>query len=183
LLSAPPATVPETVRDAVLARLMGCSAGARALTELVSLLPGRTPSWLVRTLLGDVGGAADEAVARGLLRYQEETLRFRHELGRLAVEGAVPHARAQELHAAILRAMAAHDVDLSQLVHHASHAQDVPAVLRYSAPSDAAISVSRPFNTSVALRCCAQRRARLVTGRCGGCCAESTTYPIRATPA
>jgi hypothetical protein len=71
LLSAQPGTVPETVRDAVLARLMACSPAARALTELVSLLPGRTPSWLTHTLLGDVGPAVDEAVARGLLRYHE----------------------------------------------------------------------------------------------------------------
>jgi len=159
LLSAPPATVPETVRDAVLARLMGCSADARALTELVSLLPGRTPSWLVRTLLGDVGAAADEAVARGLLRYQEETLRFRHELGRLAVEGAVPHARAQELHAAILRAMAAHDVDLSQLVHHASHAQDVPAVLQYAPQAAARAMVAGAHREAVAHLATALRHA------------------------
>lgn len=132
LLSAPKDTVPETVRDAVLARLLQCSAAARELAELVSLLPGRTPSWLSRTLLGDVGAAADETVGRGLLRYHDEALAFRHELGRLAVESTVPRARAQALHGRILRALIEHDADLSQLVHHASYAQDEQAVLKYA---------------------------------------------------
>ena len=132
LLSAPKDTVPETVRDAVLGRLMQCSPAARELAELVSLLPGKTPFWLARALLGEVGEAADETVARGLLRYHDEALAFRHELGRLAVEGSVQRTRAQGLHGRILEALVGHDGDLSQLVHHASHAQDVAALLRYA---------------------------------------------------
>ncbi len=131
LLSAPD-TVPETVRDAVLARLLQCSPAARNLAELVSLLPGRTPVALTRTLLGDTAAAADEAVARGLLRYDEETLAFRHELGRLAVESTVPCGRAQTLHDRILRVLIDDSADLSQLVHHALHAQDTQAVLKYA---------------------------------------------------
>lgn len=132
LLSAPMDTVPETVRDAVLARLMQCSPAAREVAELVSLLPGRTEPWLTRTILGDIGAAADEAVTRGLLRYHDEALAFRHELGRLAVESTIPRARAQTLHRSILRVLVEHDADLSQLVHHASRAQDLKALLEYA---------------------------------------------------
>jgi ATP/maltotriose-dependent transcriptional regulator MalT len=132
LLSAPMDIVPESVRDAVLARLMQCSGPARELAELVSLLPGRTEPWLSRAILGDVGAAADEAVMRGLLRYHDESLAFRHELGRLAVASTIPRARAQALHQSILRSLIEHDADLSQLVHHASHAQDVKALLEFA---------------------------------------------------
>jgi DNA-binding CsgD family transcriptional regulator/tetratricopeptide (TPR) repeat protein len=132
LLSAPIDTVPETVRDAVLARLMLCSAAAREVAELVSLLPGRTEPWITRAILSDVGAAADEAVARGLLRYHEESLAFRHELGRLAVESTIPRAHARARHQSILRALIEHRADLSRLVHHAFHAQDVKAVLEYA---------------------------------------------------
>src|SRR5262249_58529761 len=59
-------------------------------------------------------------------------LAFRHELGRLAVASTVPGGRAQLLHARILRALAGHDADLSQLVHHATHAHDVAALLEYA---------------------------------------------------
>jgi DNA-binding CsgD family transcriptional regulator/tetratricopeptide (TPR) repeat protein len=178
LLAAQPGTVPETVRDAVLARLMACSVDARALTELVSLLPGRTPSWLTHTLLGDVGTAADEAVAHGLLRYHEDALGFRHELGRLAVEGAVPRARARELHGAILRALAVHDADLSQLVHHASHAQDVPALLQYAPQAAERAALAGAHREAVAHLATALRhadslsapeRARLLERHALGC--------------
>ena len=132
LLSGPTDTVPETVRDAVVARLMPCSPAARAVAELVSLLPGRTELWLARALLGEMGCAADEAAERGLLRYQEGTLAFRHELGRLAVESTVPRGRARELHQSILKCFIERNCDLSQIVHHAFHADDVQALLEYA---------------------------------------------------
>jgi DNA-binding CsgD family transcriptional regulator/tetratricopeptide (TPR) repeat protein len=132
LLSAPMNTVPETVRDAVLARLMQCSPAARELAEFVSLLPGRTESWLTRSILGDIGAAADEAVMRGLLRYHDQAIAFRHELGRLAVESTTPRARARELHQSILRSLIEQGADVSQLVHHASHAEDVKGILEYA---------------------------------------------------
>ncbi|MEP6885477.1 MAG: AAA family ATPase [Gammaproteobacteria bacterium] len=132
LLSAPIDAVPGTVRDAVLARLLQCSAAARELAELVSLVPGRTVPWITRSILGDVGAAADEAVARGLLRYHDEALAFRHELGRLAVESTIPRARAQALHQSILASLVEHNADLSQLVHHAALAQDIEALLEYA---------------------------------------------------
>jgi DNA-binding CsgD family transcriptional regulator/tetratricopeptide (TPR) repeat protein len=132
LLSAPKDAVPQTVRDAVLARLMQCTEGAREVAELVSLLPGRTEPWVIRAILGDAGDAADQAVACGLLKYRDEALAFRHELGRLAVESTIPRSRAQALHQRILRSLVEHHADLSQLVHHALHAQDVKALLEYA---------------------------------------------------
>ena len=132
LLSVPLDTVPETVRDAVLARLMQCSPAARDVAELVSLVPGSAEPWLLHGISGDIGAAADEAIVRGLLRYHGEALAFRHELGRLAVESIVPRALAQRLHQAILRTLIEHQADLSRLVHHASRAHDVQAVLEYA---------------------------------------------------
>jgi len=132
LLSAPPDTVPETVRDAVLARLMQCSPAAQDVAELVSMRPGRTELWLARALLGDMGAAADEAAERGLLRYQDAGLAFRHELGRLAVESTVARGRARELHQAILQQLVRRGSDLSQIVHHAVNAADEGAILEYA---------------------------------------------------
>jgi DNA-binding CsgD family transcriptional regulator/tetratricopeptide (TPR) repeat protein len=132
LLCAPTDAVPGTVRDAVLARLMQCSPGGREVAELVSLLPGRTEPWLVRAILGDFGAGADEVVERGLLRFHEGALAFRHELGRLAVASAIPRACAQALHQSILSTLIEHDADVSQLVHHALHAQDLKALLEYA---------------------------------------------------
>jgi len=132
LLAAPTDAVPETVRDAVLTRLMQCSPAAREVAELVSLVPGRTENWLTRSMLGDVSAAADEAMSHGLLRFVENALVFRHELGRLAVESTVSRLRATELHAGILRVLIEREADLSRLVHHAFHAQNVKAMLEYA---------------------------------------------------
>jgi DNA-binding CsgD family transcriptional regulator/tetratricopeptide (TPR) repeat protein len=132
LLSGSIDAVPETVRDAVLARLMQCSPAARELAELVSLVPGRSERWLMRSILGDIGTAADEAVMCGLLKHHDEALAFRHELGRLAVESTIPRARAQALHESILCRLIEHNADLSRLVHHASHAEDVKALIEYA---------------------------------------------------
>jgi DNA-binding CsgD family transcriptional regulator/tetratricopeptide (TPR) repeat protein len=131
-LCAPTDAVPGTVRDAVLARLMQCSSAGREVAEFVSLLPGRTEPWLTRALLGDIGAGADDAVERGLLRYHDGAVAFRHELGRLAVASAIPRASAQALHQSILGALVAHEADVSQLVHHALHAHDVKALLEYA---------------------------------------------------
>jgi DNA-binding CsgD family transcriptional regulator/tetratricopeptide (TPR) repeat protein len=132
LLSAPLDTIPETVRDAVLARLLQCSPAALELAELVSLVPGRADNWLTSALLGDTGVVADEAVARGLLRHHDAALGFRHELGRLAVESTIPRARARSMHRSILEHLVKRDADVSRLVHHASQAEDVDSVLRYA---------------------------------------------------
>jgi len=132
LLSAPMDTIPETARDAVLARLLQCSAAARGVAEFVSLVPGRSEIWLIRAILGDVDTAADEAVMSGLLRYHDQALMFRHELGRLAVESTVTRSRAHELHQRILGTLIERDADISQIVHHASHAQDIKALLEYA---------------------------------------------------
>jgi DNA-binding CsgD family transcriptional regulator/tetratricopeptide (TPR) repeat protein len=132
LLSVPTDAVPATVRDAVLARLMKCSPKAREVAELVSLVPGRTESWITRTILGDFGLAADEAVTRGLLRYHDSALAFRHELGRMAVASTIACARAEALHQSILNTLIRHNADLSQLVHHAALAQDMKALIEYA---------------------------------------------------
>jgi DNA-binding CsgD family transcriptional regulator/tetratricopeptide (TPR) repeat protein len=132
LLSAPLDTIPETVRDAVLTRLLQCSPAALELAELVSLVPGRADNWLTSALLGDIGEAADEAAARGLLRHHEAALGFRHELGRLAVESTIPRARARSMHRSILEQLVKRDADVSRLVHHASQAEDIDSVLRYA---------------------------------------------------
>jgi DNA-binding CsgD family transcriptional regulator/tetratricopeptide (TPR) repeat protein len=132
LLAAPRDTLPETVRDAVIARLMQCSSGARELAQLVSLSPGRTELWLIASLIESPGPLIEEGLTRGLLRASEDSIAFRHELARLAVETTVPPAHAQELHQRILAALKERGADLSLLVHHAQLARDVRAIVEFA---------------------------------------------------
>jgi DNA-binding CsgD family transcriptional regulator len=165
LLALPAAGVPETVRDAVLARLMQCSPAAREFAEFVSLTPGRTEPWLTRAILGDAGDAADEAVARGLLRYQDQSVAFRHELGRLAVEGTIPRSRAQAMHERILQTLVAHHADLSQLVHHASHAQNLDALMEYAPRAARQAALAGAHREAAAHLDTVLRRAALIGAR------------------
>ncbi len=122
--------VPETVRDAVVARLERCSPAARELAELVSMSPARTEAWLIESVLGSRPEALNEAGARGLLEVQSESVGFRHELARLAVYGTMPPEHVCEMHEAVLQALIKHDADHARLVHHATLAQNVALVLQ-----------------------------------------------------
>ncbi len=131
-LAYPGERVPETVRDAVLARLLRCSQAARELAELISISPGKTEGWLIESMMGAHGAAIDEGVMRGLLASHGDAVSFRHELARLAVHSTLPQERARAMHAKVLQVLEGHGADLTQLVHHAALANDAAAVLKHA---------------------------------------------------
>jgi DNA-binding CsgD family transcriptional regulator len=131
-LAYPGERVPETVRDAVLARLMRCSPAARELAELISISPGKTDVRLIELVIDSQGAAIDEGVARGLLVVHGDVVSFRHELARLAVHSTLPPERARGLHSRVLQALLERHADVTQLVHHAVLAKNSAAVLEYA---------------------------------------------------
>jgi DNA-binding CsgD family transcriptional regulator len=151
--------VPETVRDAILARLGRCSPATRELAELVSMSPSKTETWLIESVLGPHQSAIDEAGARGLLVGQTESIGFRHELARLAVHSIIPPERVRAMHDRVLQALVDHGADLPRLVHHAALAQNVAAVLKY-APLAAKEAVRLGAHREAAAHLCAALRYR-----------------------
>jgi DNA-binding CsgD family transcriptional regulator len=140
VLAARSEVIPETVRDAVFARATRLSGAAHAVLEAVSIVPPSAELWLLEALAGDELDGVDECVSSGMLTSDGRSVAFRHELARLAVEGAVPPNRALELHRKALAALASPSggaPDLARLAHHAEAAGDGEAVLRY-APAAAA---------------------------------------------
>jgi DNA-binding CsgD family transcriptional regulator len=137
-LGAPGQCVPATVRDAVLARAARLSSGARAVLDLVSVVPDRAEVVMVATVItAGIGTSAsvalDQAVQSGMLVRDGETVRIRHELARRAIEADVPVARAAELHRSILTFLAASpSADPARLSYHADAAGDSDAVLQYA---------------------------------------------------
>ena len=131
VLASPNELVPETVRDAVIARLARCSPVTRELAEVVAMSPGRSETWLIESVLGPRQAAVDEAGARGLLDVQTDSVGFRHELARLAVYSTIEPERARAMHGQVLRALAERDGNAARLVHHATLAQSAAAVLEY----------------------------------------------------
>jgi ATP/maltotriose-dependent transcriptional regulator MalT len=140
VLAADGTAIPSSVKDAVLARAARLSAVARAVLDVVAVVPGRTERWLLERVLGepapdDDPRAVREGIDAGILRTARDAVSFRHELARRAWEDALEAGHAAGLHARVLRAMEteAHDAGatrLPRLMHHADRAGDSATVLR-----------------------------------------------------
>jgi DNA-binding CsgD family transcriptional regulator/tetratricopeptide (TPR) repeat protein len=137
LLASGTAGVPASVRDAVLSRTARLDAGARAVLDVVSVVPGRAERWLVDELaeIADVPAATGVAacIEAGVLLSTAESIAFRHELARQTWEDSIEPGRAAMLHAQALHALGARGDDpgmLPRLVHHAARAGDAAAVQR-----------------------------------------------------
>ncbi len=154
--------VPETVRDAVLARLARCTATTRALAEFVSMSPSRTEVWLIESVLGAHQPALDEAGARGLLVVQSDSVGFRHELARQAVHSTISPESARALHNRILQALLGHGANPARLAHHAQLAQNTAAILEHGprAAKEAA-RVGAHREAAAHLAACLQYRSSL----------------------
>jgi DNA-binding CsgD family transcriptional regulator/tetratricopeptide (TPR) repeat protein len=127
--------IPDTVRDAVLARTARLSAAARTLVEAVAIAPPQAELWLLEALAEEAGGQLEECLASGMLTEVAGGVAFRHELARLAVENSLSPGRRRALHEQALAALAAPPAglaDLARLAHHAEAAGDAQAVLRYA---------------------------------------------------
>ena len=125
--------LPETVRDAVLARIALLGEAARRLLEVVAIVPARAELWLL------------EAVAPGRARATRRLPRRpacsapTWTPSRSATSSPVsrsrrhvaPHRR-RALHAEILRALVADGAISSRLAHHAEEAGDDDAVLEHA---------------------------------------------------
>lgn len=124
--------VPATVADAVLARASLLSAPARAALEAAAIVPDRAEVALVGAIAGDTSGV-DECAERGLLVTGRRSVRFRHELARLAVEQAIAPNRLPDMHAAALAYLAGRtDTDPARMAYHADQAGDRDAVLAHA---------------------------------------------------
>ena len=130
--------LPTSVRDAVLARAARLTAAERAVLDAASIVPGRAEIWLVEAIAdhGDTRSGIDGCVGRGLLHGDRDTdsVSFRHELARRAIEEAVPSAARRQANERALRALGARAgiISSARLAHHASEAGDATALSQFA---------------------------------------------------
>lgn len=133
VLHARPGGVPGSARDAVLARAAGLSEVSSRALWTAALLGSSVEPDLLRACAGELNGAVDELLGRGLLDGGGQSLRFRHELARLAVVESIPAHHRSDLHAGILAQLLATGCrDDVRLVFHAVGSSDSAAVLRHA---------------------------------------------------
>jgi DNA-binding CsgD family transcriptional regulator len=160
VLGAGGTAIPASVRDAVLARAAPLGAAARAVLDVVAIVPGRTERWILDAVVGATGGAVQEAVDAGIVRADLENVAFRHELARRTWEEAIEPVRAASLHGAVLRVLTGRGKRglLPRMSHHADRAGDGDAVRRLApqaARDAAAVGAHREAaaHLAAALRC------------------------------
>jgi DNA-binding CsgD family transcriptional regulator/tetratricopeptide (TPR) repeat protein len=127
--------IPETVRDAVLARVSFLSPEARQTLEVVSVIGQPASMSLLNEISSPDLKVTEECLASGVLHVSNHGLAFRHELAREAVYSAIWSPRRMQLHARVLKAFEGSPVesrDVALLAHHAEAAGDRAAVLQYA---------------------------------------------------
>ena len=130
LLSSDTDSIPVSIRDAVIARANRLSVEARALVDLVSVVPSRAELDLVEKVLGPSREATAECEAAAILEVKGDSLAFRHELARRSVESDLPEMRRRELNSKVLQAVEELGYDLARAAHHAAASGDVRALIR-----------------------------------------------------
>ena len=142
VLAAAPGTVPSTVRDAVLARAIRLTPAAREIAELVSIVPRKAELWLLEQAARLDEAGIEGCLNVGMVRHEDGSLAYRHELVRRAIEDSLSQPRLQSLHRQVLAVLEARPgVPAARLAHHASCAHDAAAVRRF-APLAAAQAAS-----------------------------------------
>ncbi|MGD9987609.1 ATP-binding protein [Pseudonocardia sp.] len=131
IVAQPDSPMPESVRDAVLARAAALDPSARHFLELLSCTPEPVGGALLAAL--GITSATVEALGRtGLLDRHGNGVTFRHEIARSAVLEAATPGSAPGLHATMLDALETVGAGSSVLTHHAVAAGDTVRVLRYA---------------------------------------------------
>jgi DNA-binding CsgD family transcriptional regulator/tetratricopeptide (TPR) repeat protein len=133
VLQAGVGAVPPSARDAVLARAVPLGDAARQTLDAAALIGTRTDLALLESVAGREYVAIDELVATGLLVGEGTSLRFRHEIARLAVAQAIGTHRCALIHGRILAALRAGGCDDdARMAFHAEGAGDAAAVLEFA---------------------------------------------------
>ena len=131
VLANPCAAVPQTVVDAVLARVGTLSAPAQSALDRLAVIPSGAEVSLVRTLLDDLAPVA-EAERAGVVEVRGDVVAFRHELARRAVVESLPASIRLDLNADVLRALRiGADSDPFRVLHYAVEAGDDDAVVTH----------------------------------------------------
>lgn len=125
--------VPQSARDAVLARVARLGPQARGVLYVAALIGATVEPWLLEQAAATSPGMVDELAESSLLVADEAVLRFRHEIVRRVVGEAIPGHRQPVIHGRILVAL--HDSgceDDSRLAFHAEAAGDGAAALHHA---------------------------------------------------
>src|SRR5262249_42682533 len=97
-LAASPDDIPDSIRDAVLARVAGLSPCGQELVQVASIAPSGAELWLLEALVDSADDGVGECLGSGAVVSVGNRILFRHELARRAVEESLSPDRRVALH-------------------------------------------------------------------------------------
>lgn len=116
--------VPASVRDSVVTRVGKLSTSTRDMLRIMSVIPDRISREDVPRLTGGSAGDLAEGERLGLLELDGDSVSFRHELIRRAVESSLTISESVGIHRRLLDVLP-DGTDPARLVHHARGANDI----------------------------------------------------------
>lgn len=125
VLAAGAGTIPESVHDAVLARVARLGPSARSVLDTIATAPLSMPLWLLEALTGDAIQPLPECVASGSVVVRNGEVSFRHELARMTLEADLGDRDSVALHRKPLKALGSvgtRSPDPARMAHHAEAA-------------------------------------------------------------
>lgn len=140
--------VPASVRDSVVSRVGKLSSTARDMLRIMSVIPDRISWEDVPRLTGGSGDDLAEGVKLGLLELDGDSVSFRHELIRRAVESSLTISESVAIHRRFLEVFS-DETDPARLVFHARGANDIERIVIH-APDAALAAVEAGSNSEAA---------------------------------
>lgn len=127
------AELPSSARDAVLSRVGRLGRPARIALDVAAALGNRIELSILRAAARADPHDLDEVLSCGVLTSEGSTLRFRHEIARQAVEGAMAPHRRTAAHRDIMAVLLAEGCDDdARLAYHAEVAGDHDRAVAYA---------------------------------------------------
>jgi DNA-binding CsgD family transcriptional regulator/tetratricopeptide (TPR) repeat protein len=127
--------VPSTIKDSILTKISRLSLTAKDLVQLVSIIPTRTERWLIDGIITVNDGILEECLNSGLLKLEEESISFRHELSRMATEESLIESKRRLLNEKVLQLLLKQEkIDnfLARIIHHAAKANNKEIIIKYA---------------------------------------------------
>jgi DNA-binding CsgD family transcriptional regulator len=126
--------IPATVKDLMSFRINRLSADARSAVETFSVIPGSVEKWLINLLIKNYN-VIDEAVESGILKVENDSVSFRHELLKIAVEESLSESKRFEKNTAVLNILLNQKNTgpfLARIIHHAARTANKEVIFKYA---------------------------------------------------
>jgi DNA-binding CsgD family transcriptional regulator len=126
--------IPATVKDLMIFRLSRLSEDARSAVETFSVIPGAVEKWLINLLIKNYN-VIDEAVESGILKIENDSVSFRHELLQIAAEESLSESKRFEKNTAVLNILLNQKNTgpfLARIIHHAAKTANKDVIFKYA---------------------------------------------------